>query len=210
MTTLQTQKLAQGSQQNKPLDEQMNKLSLKETAAKKKAKTRAKNARYQANKGIRIAKEQEAIKGKTNIELCNDMIEVLRLLEKQDQPKVEVTSNLDDLPSDSEDDLEDESDTEEFELRVAIVWRHEYDRWFEWFNNKVDNDTAKQQLRVYYCLEEERKVVYKQWITTGWKQETQRGIDFWTPEMLAQISQCTKIQAKWDKWCLWVPPPPPQ
>jgi hypothetical protein len=207
MTTLQQQKLAQGSQQNKPLHEQMTKLSLKETAANKKAKTRAKNARYQANKVVRIAKEQEAIKGKTNMELCNDMIEVLRRLEKQDPVE---PSKLDHLPSDSEDDLEDECDSEEFESRIAIVWRPEYDQWFEWFNNKVSKDTAKQQLLVYYCWEEQRRVVYDQWITTGWKQETQRGIDFWTPEMRAQISQSTKTKALWNKWCLWVPPPPPQ
>jgi hypothetical protein len=172
MTTLQTQKLAQGSQQNKPLDEQMNNLSLKEKAAKKKAKTRAKNARYQANKEVRITKKQEENKGKTSWDLSNDMIDKLRLLEKQGKPEVEVVSNLDDFPSESEDDFESESD-EDFESQVVIVWTDRY-----------------------------------RWIKTGWKEYTQMGIDFWTPEMKAQTSQCPKLQAQWETWCLWVPPPP--
>jgi hypothetical protein len=172
MTTLQTQKLAQGSQQNKPLDEQMNNLSLKEKAAKKKAKTRAKNARYQANKEVRITKKQEENKGKTSWDLCNDMIDKLRLLEEQGKPEVEVVSNLDDFPSESDDDLESESD-EDFESQVVIVWTDLY-----------------------------------RWIKTGWKEHTQMGIDFWTSEIKAQTSQCPKLQAQWETWCLWVPPPP--
>jgi hypothetical protein len=175
MTTLQTQKLAQGSQQNKPLDEQMNNLSLKQKASKKKAKTRAKNARYQANKMVRITEKQKYNKGKTSMDLCNDIIETLRLL---GQPEVKVVNDLDNLPSESEDDLESESEdeiesNEKFESRVVIVWSKRY-----------------------------------LWIRSGWKEYTQAGIDFWTSEMKAQTSQCPKLQARWEEWCLWVPPPP--
>lgn len=89
---------------------------------------------------------------------------------------------------------------DDFEL-VLIQWSTEYDRVMRTHPSKR---AGKDKLAEHYIAEEQHRLMS----IAMWRQETNRGIKFWTDEKKAAVQYDPKIAMLWGKWLAWVPPPP--